>query len=123
MRPPAISPCMDCGTDTTPCKDPRGCPHHKRRRCKHNSPLPWEWYMIEDLLWAAVVGPERAGYLCIGCLERRLGRPLNRDDFSARPINLLPGRSTSDRLRAALRRPAPSATEAAFAALAEFRAT
>jgi hypothetical protein len=104
-RTPPAAPCMDCGTDTTPCRDPRGCPHHKRHRCKHNSPLPWEWYMIEDHLWAQLVGPNAPGYLCIGCLKQRLGRPLTRDDFADRPINRLPGRWDSDRLRAALERP------------------
>jgi hypothetical protein len=28
-----------------------------------------------------------AGMLCIGCLERRLGRQLTPDDFMAAPIN------------------------------------
>jgi hypothetical protein len=101
----ADAPCMDCGTDTTPCRDARRCPHHKRHRCKHNSPLPWEWYMVEDHIWTLVAGPGARGFLCIGCLERRLGRPLNADDFPPRPINRLPGRWESDRLRAARNRP------------------
>lgn len=106
-KPPADAPCMDCGTDTTPCRNAQNCPHHKRHQCRHNSPLPWEWYMIEDDLWAAIVGPGARGFLCIGCLERRLGRQLNRADFSHRPVNLIPSRSSSPRLIAALTRPAP----------------
>ena len=27
------------------------------------------------------------GYLCIGCLERRLGRQLDREDFTSSPVN------------------------------------
>jgi hypothetical protein len=59
------------------------------------SPPPWPWfcddcdvdcsvlnenYMVEDELW-----PADAGVLCVGCLERRLGRTLTRADFNLRP--------------------------------------
>ncbi len=45
-----------------------------------------EYYMVHDELW------ERAGYgpdvmACIPCLEKRLGRPLRRDDFTPAPVN------------------------------------
>jgi hypothetical protein len=50
---------MDCGVDTDEGK---------------------ENYMIHDDLWRAAV-PTEAGYLCVGCLERRLGRKLQRGDF------------------------------------------
>ena len=32
-----------------------------------------EWYMVHDALWRQA-HPARKGKLCIGCLERRLGR-------------------------------------------------
>lgn len=41
--------------------------------------------MVRDRVWARA-GAGR-GYLCIGCLERRLGRPLTCRDFTDAPIN------------------------------------
>jgi hypothetical protein len=46
--------------------------------------------MVKDDVWAAAGMPpydetqepgERGGYLCIGCLEARLGRTITRADF------------------------------------------
>jgi hypothetical protein len=62
--------CRDCGVDTTPCTGRRGCRHDGK----------WEWYMVHDWLWKSAGMPE-AGYLCIGCLERRIGRELKPDDL------------------------------------------
>src|SRR5215813_2211105 len=56
--------CEDCGMDTTPCTGKRGCRHRGR----------WEYYMVHDALWRKA--KMRSGFLCIGCLERRLGRML-----------------------------------------------
>ena len=44
-----------------------------------------EYYMVHHDLWVQVNGGE--GFLCIGCLEERLGRELNANDFPAFPIN------------------------------------
>jgi hypothetical protein len=39
-----------------------------------------EYYMVHDAVWAeAGMGPH--GFLCISCLERRLGRPLTGRDL------------------------------------------
>jgi uncharacterized protein DUF2695 len=38
-------------------------------------------YIVKDAVWAAGGLEPDGGKLCIGCLERRLGRQLNRDDF------------------------------------------
>jgi hypothetical protein len=64
--------CKDCGTDTTP----------------RTGPLAgsWEWYKVHDAVWAAAGMPEN-GFLCIGCLERRLGRELTPEDFPDLPVN------------------------------------
>jgi hypothetical protein len=62
--------CRDCGVDTTPCTGKRGCRHKKGR---------WELYLVHDELWAAA-GMQH-GYLCIGCLEARIGRRLVPQDF------------------------------------------
>jgi hypothetical protein len=59
--------------------------------------------MVHDQIW------ERAGmvarrpyddhvYLCIGCLEQRIGRELKPGDFTGAPVNLFL-ESASDRLR------------------------
>jgi hypothetical protein len=44
--------------------------------------------MVHDRVWQAARAPAR-GYLCIGCLETRLGRQLCRRDFTAAPVNSL----------------------------------
>lgn len=80
-------PCADCGTDTVPFEG------------------PCEWYAVHDDVWAGAGMEEDGGFLCIGCLEKRLGRPLHRADFKHAPINThwLIG-SQSPRLREALER-------------------
>jgi hypothetical protein len=64
-----LAPCHDCGTETLP--------------------VDWgyraEWYMVKDEIWDAV-GPGE-GFLCIGCMEGRMGRRLNADDFIDAPVN------------------------------------
>ncbi|WP_040478854.1 hypothetical protein [Mariniradius saccharolyticus] len=46
-----------------------------------------EFYMLKDELWQAHgVGK---GLLCIPCMERRLGRPLQPDDLQDVPANTL----------------------------------
>jgi hypothetical protein len=59
--------CKDCGTDTTPSEGAR------------------EDYMVHNELWRAAGMPEEDGgfYLCIGCLEKRLGRELTAEDFTS----------------------------------------
>jgi len=42
-------------------------------------------YMVEDTVWAAGGLEPDGGLLCIGCLERRLGRRVKRDDFKSTP--------------------------------------
>ncbi len=102
MKPINYAPCMDCGTDTAPCTDKRMC--HGRRGCRHNAGKRWEWYMVWPAVWSLACGHDDApGYLCIGCLERRLGRPLTRGDFTLAPVNQ-PGRWDSPRLAAARQR-------------------
>ena len=75
------SPCHDCGRDVQPYDD-------------DGRPVEggWEWYMVIDEVWDAAV-PEEADavsitvFLCVGCLEARLGRQLEPGDFPASPIN------------------------------------
>jgi len=67
--------CTDCRIDTTPCTGRRGCRHIGR----------WEYYMVRPAVWRRA-GAGR-GFLCIGCLERRLGRRLRPADFTDAPVN------------------------------------
>jgi hypothetical protein len=67
--------CKDCGVDTTPCTGKRGCRHAGH----------WERYMVRDKIWKAA--GMRDGFLCIGCLERRIGRRHVPRDFTKAPIN------------------------------------
>jgi hypothetical protein len=59
--------CVDCGTDTLPTG------WHRRA----------EYYSVHDEVWAAA-GMQFEGFLCIGCLEVRVGRRLTRSDFHGR---------------------------------------
>jgi hypothetical protein len=52
-----------------------------------------EFYVVSDEVWRRA---GRVGFLCIGCLERRLGRTLMAEDFIEVPLNKSAGHS--DRL-------------------------
>lgn len=59
--------CSDCGLDT------------------FSSNLQ-EYYMVRDIVWnRAKLGSN--GFLCIGCLENRLGRQLTSKDFKRCRLN------------------------------------
>src|SRR6476646_7537452 len=50
-----------------------------------------EVYMVRGAIWAKAGMEPFGGCLCIGCLERRLGRKLKPKDFSEHPFNGMPG--------------------------------
>jgi hypothetical protein len=75
--PAPESVCRDCGQDTCPCTGKPGCRHAAK----------WEHYMVHDSVWEMTGLASEDGYLCIGCLETRLGRSLTAADFTAAPIN------------------------------------
>jgi hypothetical protein len=50
-----------------------------------------EAYAVKNSVWAAADMEPHGGCLCIGCLEKRLGRRLRPKDFSRHPFNDLPG--------------------------------
>jgi hypothetical protein len=76
------SKCLDCEQPTTFVKE------------------GWEYYAVHDAIWFEA-NPKTEGMLCIGCLERRLGRVLVPADFKDVPINQR-SRSNSKRLNARL---------------------
>lgn len=65
--------------------------------CGANTAAIGEYYMVKDSVWTQAAEMD-AGMLCIGCLEERLGRQLEPDDFLDIPLNHEP--SCSARLRA-----------------------
>ena len=75
--------CLDCGVDTFVIKD---------------------WYMVRDELWRQVItdgDPSTRRFLCILCLEKRLGRRLIASDFmdsGCAKINQPDPRRMSERL-------------------------
>lgn len=63
--------CHDCGIDTLP------SPPRNRQEA--------QWYMVTDTVWSNA--QMTAGYLCIDCLENRIGRLLTAADFKNLPVN------------------------------------
>jgi hypothetical protein len=69
-----------------------------------------EWYIVHDAVWDEAWRGRRKWWhaidgqevLCIGCLERRLGRRLTASDFTAAPCNDPDKYRISPRLRARL---------------------
>jgi hypothetical protein len=69
--------CKDCRKDCIPLPD-RG----------DILPGSLEYYMVHDALWRqAGMSLKRGGFLCVACLEARLGRKLTPDDLTAAEIN------------------------------------
>lgn len=98
-RPPAW--CLDCWRNTTPCTVSRrrgrsACPGH----------WGWEFYGVHADLWRRAApedatAPGMTVFLCVGCLERRLGRELTPEDFPVGGLNVRWG-PHSRRLRSRL---------------------
>jgi hypothetical protein len=77
-RGPEHSACIDCGTDTIEAG---------------------EYYMLRDDVWHSTGVKRDDGMLCIGCVESRLGRKLNRADFTSAGINTQPNAWRSARFK------------------------
>jgi hypothetical protein len=90
---PATYDCIDCGTNTAP-----GSHAREEIRQLHAAGLEakfihgetTEIYMVRDRIWQAAGLEEWSGYVCIGCLEKRLGRQLRPKDFTDHVFNTLP---------------------------------
>jgi hypothetical protein len=79
-----------------------------------------EWYMVHNNLWEQAWAGRRKAFhgkipgqeiLCIGCLEKRLGRTLTRTDFKDCPVNTDSSGHRSDRLRMRLQNCVPASVE------------
>ena len=87
--------CVDCGIDTAPSNLNRseveaaleqvgGFKYAFHDRC--------EVYAARDRVWEEAGMERTGGCLCVGCIERRLGRKLRPKDFKRDdPLNGLPG--------------------------------
>ena len=84
--------CVDCGVNTAPGLLTRiemeiaiiamGDRWHNGEGVKQAlQPDECELYMVRDAVWKAAGMEPYGGCLCIGCLERRIGRKLKRKDF------------------------------------------
>lgn len=65
--------------------------------CKVDTSRIGEFYFISTALWVEAVGSIQ-GMLCVGCLERRIGRKLCASDFTDAYINRTSWGSKSKRL-------------------------
>jgi hypothetical protein len=94
---PGSAICCDCGMDTMPVRKPK--------------PGTFEQFIVNDDVWvAAGMTPGKidplnhelvgGGFLCVGCIETRLGRRLQIEDFNPITIPLLIGEPwPTERLR------------------------
>ena len=110
---PVTWACVDCGVDTAPgvlsaqevltaFQNGKDAEMHVTSAC--------EIYAVRKAIWAKAGKPD--GCLCVGCLEKRLGRMLRPKDFDrGNSLNAFPG--TSRLMRRQKRKPTqqlPSAT-------------
>jgi hypothetical protein len=87
--------CIDCGLNTSPGAPPRALAEFLMNR-DGSVPMTYtnesEVYMVREKIWKAAGMEPYGGCLCIGCLEKRIGRKLKRKDFQpGHPFNDLPG--------------------------------
>jgi hypothetical protein len=85
--------CIDCGVNTCPGAPPRALAEILMER--HGAfPIEYsdecEVYIVRESVWEKAGMQPWGGCLCIGCLERRLGRTLKRKDFPEHPFRDLP---------------------------------
>jgi hypothetical protein len=67
--------------------------------CSDDTLVGGECYMLRDEVLLSA-NPQRQGMLCIGCVEKRLGRRLTPEDFQGAPLDhhLINGPALSTRL-------------------------
>lgn len=53
--------------------------------CGVNTVRVGHYYMVHNYVWAE--SDAGKGLLCLDCLEARLGRPLEAEDFTSAPVN------------------------------------
>jgi hypothetical protein len=90
--------CIDCGFDTAPGCNNRGELEQAFSVIRTNHAAPQtidknsEIYMVKSTVWKATGMKDFGGCLCIGCLEKRIGRKLRPKDFMRDHVfNTMPG--------------------------------
>jgi hypothetical protein len=63
------------------------------KETSHRKVIENEMYMVNWLVWQQATRSKPATILCIGCLEARIGRLLNKHDFKDVPLNHSAGKS------------------------------
>lgn len=81
--------CVDCGFNTLPGAPTRAFVEAAFRGedVKVSFTEDSEVYTVRDSLWERAGLAPYGGVLCVGCLEKRLGRKLKPKDFSPHPFN------------------------------------
>jgi hypothetical protein len=89
--------CVDCGFDTHPGNLGRAEAEKEAARQVAAGKIKWslpvsidsrcETYIVHDHIWKSAGMEPWGGCLCIGCLEKRIGRELMPMDFSDHPFN------------------------------------
>jgi hypothetical protein len=87
--------CIDCGFNTFPGAPPRELAEFLLNR-DGSVPMTYsdqcEVYTVHNAVWKAARMEPYGGCLCIGCLEKRIGRRLTPKDFVRdHPFNSTPG--------------------------------
>jgi hypothetical protein len=86
--------CIDCGYNTWPGAPPRELAEfllHRDGSYPMTVTAECEIYLVRDVVWKAAGMEPYGGCLCIGCLEKRIGRTLKPRDFvRGHPFNCLP---------------------------------
>ena len=94
--------CVDCGYNTNPGLPPRELAEFLMNR-DGSAPMTFtcdsENYIVKHSVWKAVGIKPYGGCLCIGCLERRIGRKLKPRDFDRNHIFNSPDLPRTERLR------------------------
>jgi hypothetical protein len=89
--------CVDCGVNTHPGAPTRAEMEEQFRKNGKSSvtySAQSEVYMVHGHVWAKAGVAPYGGVLCIGCLEKRIGRELRPEDFPAdHSFMSLPGTS------------------------------
>jgi hypothetical protein len=95
--------CCDCQiVINTDIRDPKPIPHRRCHDCSHDFD---EYFMVRHGIWAA--SGLRRGLLCVGCLEKRIGRQLHSGDFDNYEVNI-DNSARSLRLRTRMKTPPPN---------------
>jgi hypothetical protein len=87
--------CIDCGVNTAPGMSNRAqleTAFTIGKSARYSFDNQSEVYMVKAKVWKATNTEGMGGCLCIGCLEKRLGRFLRPKDFMRNhPFNSMPG--------------------------------